>query len=60
MIIITPPEYDRRKCNVCGNRDALCEINFRNDHNNHGIVVALCSVCAATLAYIVEEYKGEK
>lgn len=57
MIIITPPEYYGRKCNVCGEKDACCEINFRNDYNNHGIVVALCRDCASILSYLTEAYK---
>lgn len=59
MIIITPPEYHGRKCNVCGEKDACCEINFRNDHNNHGIVVALCRYCVSMLSYLAEAYKEE-
>lgn len=60
MIIITPPEYHGRKCNVCGEKDAYCEINFRNNYNNHGIVVALCRDCMSILSYITEAYKQEK
>ena len=59
MIIITPPEYYGRKCNVCGEKDACCEINFRNDYNNNGIVVALCRDCVSILSYLTEAYKEE-
>lgn len=59
MIIITPPDFRGRKCNVCGEKDACCEINFRSDHNNFGSVVALCRDCVSTLSFLTEAYKEE-
>lgn len=59
MIIITPTEYPGRKCNVCGEKDACCEINFRNDRCNYGNVVALCRDCMSTLSFLTEAYKEE-
>ena len=48
MIEINAPEFEKTKCNVCGEK-AVCEVTFRNEHNGHGIVVALCDDCSAYL-----------